>query len=146
MITEYRPVTWNAGEPVSGPKLATMAANDQFLFESMPHILFNNQGAKKDRGVKIYATMARVDPKSTNYTRTTVYFGDLFAVGCKPVVVSGVNSATPGHRYDINIRGIGQDLVDHRGCVVHVFADDVGTTTGGRIKSVVWIPLVIIGF
>jgi hypothetical protein len=145
MITEYRPVTWNAGEPVSGPKLATMAANDQFLFESMPQILFNNQGAKKDRGVKIYAMMARVNPNSTNYARVTVYFGDLFAVGCKPVVVNGLNSTTGGERYLVNIRGIGQDLVDHRGCVVSVFANHGGGVKE-NIKSVVWIPLVIIGF
>jgi hypothetical protein len=145
MITEYRPVTWTAGEPLASSKLATMAGNDQYLFEAMPRLVFNNHGFKKDRGVKVLALSAVIPPSSASWGRTNVYFGDFFSVGCRPVVAAATNAPPGGDQYSVNIRGIGTSIPDHRG--VEVTINNQGhVESTKKIIGTVYVPLVVVGF
>lgn len=114
MITEYRPVIWGPGEPVSAAKLSTMASNEQFLFEALPKLYYNNGGIKKDRGVKIFAATSVISPTESRHGRTTIYFGDTFSVGCRPVISLAINAA-PKEQFHLAIKGIGTLIPDHRG-------------------------------
>ena len=156
MITEYRPVTWTSGEPISSAKLAAMAANDQALFEAMPTILFNNKGIKKSKGTKIYAFTVYFAPKNFPLHWTDVYFGDVFSVGCSPVVTAGVNATMGGDRYHVNTRALGGHAgsADHRGLEVILVPDKAvgeGSWPGtgwdsGIISHDVYVNLIAVGF
>ena len=144
MITEYRPVSWGEGEPLSAHKLATMASNDQYLFESLPRLFFSNGGIKKDKGIKVFATTAVVAPQSSRHGRATVYFGDIFSVGCKPVINLTVN-ASPYEQFNLAIKGIGTLIPDHRGVEVLASADEL-EIKHNNIKANIYLNVIAIGF
>lgn len=145
MITEYRPVTWTSGEPVSEAKLATMTSNDQFLFESLPKLYYNNGGIKKDRGIKVFATVAGISPTTSRHGRATVYFGDTFSVGCRPVVSLSLATAPRG-QFHLSIAGIGQTrFVDHRGVEILASADELNSKEN-RLPHSIYAHIIAIGF
>lgn len=144
MITEFRPVAWGDGEPVSASKLSMMAANEQFLFESLPKLYFSNNSIKKDRGIKVFATTAIIPPTTIRHGRTTVYFGDVFSVGCMPVVTLSIN-ATPKEQFHLAIKGIGQVIPDHRGVELLASAAELNSANN-TINYNIYAHVIAVGF
>lgn len=144
MITEYRPVTWTAGEPVSEAKLSTMTSNDQFLFESLPSLFYNNNEIRKNRGVKILATTAIIAPTTSRHGRATVYFGDTFAIGCRPVISLSINAA-PQEQFHLAMKGIGTLIPDHRGVEVLASASELNRENN-KISTNIYMHVIAIGF
>lgn len=144
MITAYRPVTWNAGEPLSVDKLSTMTSNDQYLFEALPTLVYNNNNIKKNTGVKILATSAIIAPTTSRHGRATVYFGDTFAIGCRPVISLSIN-ASPQEQYHLAMKGIGTLVPDHRGVEILASAAEL-SVKDNKIPNNIYMHVIAIGF
>jgi hypothetical protein len=117
-VSAFKDVVWNANEYISTDKLNTMVSNTRYLFERAPKLYYNAYSVKKDSGLKIACgTITVAASKSKQYART-VSFGTFFTVGCKPVIVTSITSAT-NRRLTITQYGIqGANYVpDHRGFI-----------------------------
>lgn len=144
MITQYRPVTWSAAEPLSAAKLSAMAANDQYLFEALPRMQFNNGGVRKTSGIKILAVTAPIATTTDRHGRTTVYFGDFFSIGCRPVITLSIN-ATPREQYHLAIKGIGATIPDHRGVELLASAAELNPKSN-QIVHTIYANVIAVGF
>jgi hypothetical protein len=125
--TSYKPVTWGE-EPTSTAKLNQMANNTQWVYENMPRMLFNAYGVKKTTGVKIISGIAIVPANGALWSSTTVSFGTFFTPGCKPVVVTGHQLLSSKPRFHLNVIGLSENNIDHRGVKIQVGADYYGTS------------------
>lgn len=144
MITQYRPVQWAAGEPLTSAKLSAMAANDQYLFESLPRMQFNNGGVRKTNGIKILAVTAPIATTTDRHGRTTIYFGDFFSIGCRPVITYSIN-ATPKEQFHLAIKGIGTKIPDHRGVEILASAAEL-SSKHNQINYPVNAHIIAVGF
>lgn len=115
MSTPYKPVSWG-NEYISSDKLNIMTSNDQWLYERTPTVYYNAYGIKKKTGgmkiaagIVIFPANKKVSAATKNY-----YFGSFFAQGCRPVVTTGIATASGG-RYHAIVRGHGGLAPDHRG-------------------------------
>lgn len=142
--TPFRHVSWGE-EAVSKDKLEQMSSNDEYLLDNMTRASFKNMGARKNTGIKILAGTAYIAPNKKGSRTETVYFGDYFSFGCRPVVVTQVSGA-PVQRIATAIKGIGHiDNPDHRGFVIYAWAAN-RDAKNAKIKHGIRIHWHAIGF
>lgn len=142
MTTPYKPITWGPLEPIFKDKLNQMTNNDQWLFENTPR-MFYNWNVKKTSGVKLAAGVARIGASKSHVGQTTIYFGNYFSPGCRPIITTGL--LTPkATRYHIAFRGIGSLFPDHRGFTV-IAAANLAVQVN-RIESTIYIPWHAVGY
>lgn len=143
-VTEYTPVTFAPGDPLTIEKMNALANNMQLLYEKTPKTLYKAYGITKDKGIRVYSTVLTIPPIKAVQGWGTVYFGNFFSVGCKPVITLGVN-AWPQHRYHTNFSGINQVLPDHRGVQVRIQADELNVKNN-KVSKTVYVNVTAIGW
>lgn len=116
--TPYKPTSWSVGEQITREKLNQMCANEQWIFENQPNVMFDAHGIKKNSGIKMYSGLISFGSNSTTHQEKQVYFGNFFAVGCKPIVLLTPIMQTQS-RIMCMVRGLpGEYWPDHRGFTV----------------------------
>lgn len=114
MSTPYKSVSWQDNEPIFTNKLNTMAANDQWLYENSPRMLYSAGALKRSQGVKLASGILLCNPNSYGVQQHVVYFGSFFSEACSPQVF--VQLVHQGEvRITFGVKGIGQTSIDHRG-------------------------------
>lgn len=146
-VTEYTPVSFSAGEPLTADKLNALANNVQLLSEKTPKILYSGYGITKDKGVKIFSTIVTF-PKSTSWNRhVDVYFGSMFSTACKPIITLGVVTY-PQRRMHVSMKGIGTGslvIPDSRGAGISLDTDEV-TTNYRPITNTMYVHVTAVGW
>lgn len=142
--TPYKPVSWTGGEPTFGKKLATMANNEQWLFENTPRMRYSAHGVTRNEGIKVAAGIKMIVPNNQNHHIATVDFGAFFSSACFPVVVVGgiINRQTV--RCHTGARALSGLQIDSRGFEVIATADN--THVGDYVPSNFYIPWIALGF
>lgn len=146
-VTEYTPVSFSAGDPLTLEKLNALANNVQLLNERTPSVLYKAHGITKDKGLRVYATTAIIPPSSKTWNATAeVWFGNFFSTACKPMVSLGVVTY-PQRRFHASVRGLGGTLVipDHRGCTVSIQADELNAKNN-KIGNTVYLNVIAVGW
>ena len=145
MTLPYKALMWSDNEGLDVDKLNAMTNNDQWLFENMPRTRYS-ANVTKDSGVKILGCRAYVPPTSGNYSVATIYFGNMFSVGCNPLVVATASSTNWQRRYICAVNGIGSQVVpDYTGCMIGLSADELNPKVN-TIAAPVYINVIAIGW
>jgi hypothetical protein len=114
-VSEYAPVTWSDGDGMDTVKLQQMVDNTRILYENTPSMQINSHGVVKESGLRIFATTVQMPTSSENNVKKTIYFGNFFSPGCKPIVTIGFNVNVHKKMY-ANFNGLSDThWVDHRG-------------------------------
>lgn len=137
-------VSWSE-EPISYEKLQVMAENTRKLRNMLPTTIFKHNGINKNTGLKVLAGSVVTQPRNTWAQTSEVYFGNVFSVGCNPIVVTEHYHAQQ-KGINMGIFGIGNtNLPDHRGFVSYMWADDRDGLHGKIIHPIV-IGYIAIGW
>lgn len=115
-------------------KMDQIGSNLQWLYDNMPRANYNAFNVNQRTGVKILAGLAVMPPDRDGATGKTVYFGDVFSVGCRPVVTTGLVTDS-ARRIHVTLDGIGTVYPDHRGFQVHAYADAYSTKNNKFTKT-----------
>lgn len=119
-----------------------MVNNDNWLYENMARVYYNNGGSiKRSTGLKIMAGAIYVAPNKANYMRKTVSFGSYFSAGCKPIITTGLN-ASYGTRSHLTFYGLNGISVDHQGAIFTLYASNPAS----KFVSGVYINWVAVGY
>lgn len=114
-VESFKRINWNTGDSTDIAKLNTMVSNEFWLFENTPRITYRGWDINRTKGVKILATVTYLAVNPTRErVRRGISFGSFFTAGCRPIVVTGVNSAESTN-VTCGIRGYQQFAIDHRG-------------------------------
>ena len=144
-MSEYVPVSWSAGEPITVEKLQQMASNTQSILESKPSTAIKHNGINRDRGMKILAGSSLFQPSKTFSTKNNIYFGNFFSVGCTPIITPSFYSH-PQLGMNLTPFGLnGTKIPDHRGFSVYVWADD-RSGNSAKIVHPYYVTYIAVGF
>lgn len=146
MTLPYRALMWSDNEGLDVDKLNAMTNNDQWLFENMPRAKYIDGAVNKDAGIKVLGVRGYVPPTSGNGYTTSVYFGNVFSAGCKPIVVATAVSTNWQRRYICAVNGLGSLVFpDHNGCRVGVSADELNPKVN-KIAAAVYVNVIAVGW
>jgi hypothetical protein len=140
--TNYDPVSWTSG-PITTNALQQMANNDQWIYENMPRMVYYSPSINRSSGLKIASGRTTFGSSHLMYKDVTVYFGNFFTAGCKPVVVATVHSFG-GQRQLATVRGLGNaHAIDNRGFISQISSQEnyphaVNRIAGGILN---WIAV-----
>lgn len=125
MADQFKPVTWQSGEPVDVDKLNRMNSNIQTVFDRMPKTVYRGGGVRVTEGVKMISGLRLVPATKKSWATVAVDFGNsMFANNCTPIVTTGIIAKE--QRLDVVVHGRGRLLPDSRGVVfgVHSLASN----------------------
>ena len=121
-----------------------MANNDQWLFENMSRIRYNNAGLIKDTSLKVIAGKTPYAANNTEEQNVSVYFGSFFTAGCKPVVVCTAEQVAR-QAILVEINGLSGEL-DYRGFNAHIQDRDAIGLGGWGIRNSGWVHWIAVGY
>lgn len=131
--TPYKPVSWDS-EIINAEKLATMASNDQWLFENTPRIRYSVAGIVKDGGLKFIAGKSAFPKIGTqNFTYVSVYFGSFFSANCKPSITTGLEGLVTIGRSAVTLQGFSGNEIDHTGFIACISNDAYTSVDNGWV-------------
>lgn len=92
--TPFKVVSWSPLDPITDDKLSAMVSNDNWLRDNMVRGRYGANGVNRDTGIRIASGLALITSgKSADRTRN-VSFGNYFSESCKPIVTTGIVSAS----------------------------------------------------
>lgn len=143
-VTPYKPTSWGENEPAWASKLNDMTANDQWLFENSPRMLYTAYSMRRTEGIKIASGILYCLPSPSGIQQHRVEFGPFFSEGCKPVVVTGLM-----HNGEVRMTfGVanlnGGPYVDHRG--FSLLGGAIHHEKSKAFTKGFWIPWIAIGY
>lgn len=140
--SEYSPVTWSDGDPLDTVKLQQMVDNTRLLYERTPTFKVNSHGVIKESGLRVLATTLQFPRTTSDSQWQSLYFGNFFSPGCRPVISLGYNVG-PHKRMYATFNGLGSNShwPDHRGIDIIV----VSHHTAG-FKYVTNVNVIAIGW
>lgn len=142
--TPFKTLSWGDNEPLYTDKLNAMVNNDQWLFENMPQAKYSAHLLNRQQGIKLVSGFVYLKASANGYSSATAYFGSYFSSGCKPVVVTSLNSYPQG-RIHVVTRGIGTFFPDHRGFEVRAYADEQNLRNN-KITAAIYVPYIAVGW
>ena len=88
ILSEYKAVTWNNGDPLTRDKLTAMVNNDDWLMKNTPRVRYTAAAqTTRDVGTKILCGRFTVPANAkVNSFAQRVQFGQFFSTGCLPVI------------------------------------------------------------
>lgn len=121
--TEFKVISWAPLDPITDDKLDAMVSNDNWLRDNMMRGRYSANGVRRETGVRMASGLALITSgKSASKTRG-VSFGDYFSESCRPIVTTGIVSASQRQIY-ATIDGPGSKPQPTRdGFQVHVFVN-----------------------
>lgn len=92
--TEWNIVSWSPRDPITDEKLDGMVSNDNYLRDHMVRGRYSANGVKIDTGIRLASGLCLITSgKSANKVKS-VSFNNFFSEGCKPIVTTGIVSAS----------------------------------------------------
>jgi hypothetical protein len=119
-----------------------MANNDNWLYENMARVYYNNGGSiKRSTGLRIMAGRVYVAPNKTNQIRKQILFGSYFSAGCVPIITTGLQAGS-GTRTHTTIQGLSSTNHDHQGCIMTLYA----SSSTAKFTSGVYVHWIAVGY
>lgn len=119
--TPYRAVSWQPNELITEGKLDQLANNAQWLFENTPRANYRGHGVRKADGIRIACGLIPMPANKTAAAEGSVYFGNFFNTGCRPIITTGLISPVQ-KQFFISINGLGNSNThpDNNGFQAHI--------------------------
>lgn len=121
--TPFKVVSWSPNDPITDEKLDAMVSNDNWLRDNMTISRYGANGVNRDTGIRIASGLALITSRKSAQATKFVGFGNFFSDGCKPIVTTGIVSASQRQIF-ATIDGPGSKPQPTRdGFQVHVFVN-----------------------
>lgn len=119
--TPFKVISWAPLDPITDEKLDAMVSNDNWLRDNMMRGQYAANGVTRETGLRMASGLALITSgKAASKTRG-VSFGTYFSESCKPIVTTGIVSASQRQIY-ATIDGPGNKPQPTRdGFQVHVY-------------------------
>lgn len=121
--TEFKVISWAPLDPITDEKLDAMVGNDNWLRDNMVRGRYGANGVNRDTGIRIASGMALITSGKAATKTKFVSFGNYFSDSCKPLVTTGIVSASQRQIF-VTIDGPGSKPQPTRdGFQVHVYVN-----------------------
>lgn len=121
--TAFKVLSWSPYDPITDEKLQGMVDNDNYLRDNMTRSQYGANGITKTTGVKIASGLALITARKGRSATRSVFFGNYFSDGCKPIVTTGTVSISQRMIW-VTHYGPGSNLIPTRdGFTVFVYVD-----------------------
>lgn len=97
--TPFQVVSWNPLDPITDDKLDAMVNNDNWLRDNQVRGRYGANGVNKDTGIRIASGLALITSGKSAQKSKYVSFGNYFSDSCKPIVTTGIVSASQRQIY-----------------------------------------------
>ncbi len=119
----FKVISWAPLDPVTDEKLDAMVSNDNWLRDNMMRGRYAANGVTRETGLRMASGLALITSHKSNERRKDVSFGTYFSESCRPIVTTGIVSASQRQIY-ATIDGPGSKPQPTRdGFEVHVFVN-----------------------
>lgn len=143
-VDTYTVVSWQPNELITEAKMDTIGNNLQWLYDRMPRATYSAWSVNQTKGIKIVAGMTIIPPDANGVVYKDVHFGNIFTPGCRPVVTTGLISAT-NRRVHVTIDGLGVIYPDDRGFSV-IVVDNQTTPKNNKFTKSMYVSWIAIGY
>ena len=92
--TPFKVVSWSPRDPITNEKLNSMVSNDNWLRDNMVRGRYAANGVRRETGVRIASGLALITSGKAAKQARYVDFGTYFSESCKPIVTTGIVSAS----------------------------------------------------
>ncbi len=121
--TAFKVISWSKNDPVTLGKLQALVNNDNYLRDTMMRGRYGANGVNRDTGIRMASGLALITSGKTAWKTKYVSFGNYFSDSCKPIVTTGIVSASQRQIF-CTIDGPGSKPQPTRdGFQVHVFVE-----------------------
>lgn len=121
--TPFKVVSWAPLDPITDEKLDAMVSNDNWLRDNMMRGRYGANGVTRETGLRIASGLALITSGKAASKSRNVSFDTFFSESCKPIVTTGIVSASQRQIY-ATIDGPGNKPQPTRdGFQVHVFVN-----------------------
>lgn len=121
--TAFKVVSWAPLDPITDEKLDAMVSNDNWLRDNQMRGQYGANGVTRETGLRMASGLALITAGKSASKSRSVSFGTYFSESCKPIVTTGIVSASQRQIY-ATIDGPGNKPQPTRdGFQVHVFVN-----------------------
>lgn len=92
--TPFKVISWSPQDPITAGKLNTMVSNDNWLRDNTVRGKYSANGVHRDSGIRIASGLALITSGKRAQRRKYVSFGNYFSESCRPIVTTGIVSAS----------------------------------------------------
>lgn len=142
--TEFKVISWAPLDPVDDEKLDAMVSNDNWLRDHQVRGRYGANGVNRDTGIRLASGLCLITSGKAASQTKFVTFGNYFSDSCKPIVTTGIVSATQRQIY-VTIDGPGSKPQPTRdGFQVHVYVNS--TNKAKKISRNFYVSWHAIGY
>lgn len=141
----FKPLSWTNTEVITLDKIKQMSENDQFLKDSQIIGIWRGDGITLNKGIKILAGRALIQPSGGMSAIARVSFNNFFSQGCEPVVALGVVTDYE-RRVHASAEGWSGTRPDHRGMNVTAHVMQMAAPDEPSIKKAFFIDYIVLGY
>lgn len=137
-------MSWQPLDIISKNKLDQMVSNEDWIRDHSVRGVYRAHETKRTEQLKLVGGLVRFPPTKKGHANSEVFFGNIFAAPCEPIVTTGIISPSQ-HRIHVTIEGLGRFHPDHRGFRANVSMDAVNKKNN-RIKRLFYVSWQAFGY